>query len=76
VGHASSSYKVHNLQDYRLLYTIEHDDIKEIKISPGVMLVIHEQQERHVLLKILDMYAPPVGILPMPIGRDLWGMQA
>lgn len=69
VGHAHSAYKVHDLRDYRSLYTIDHDDIKEIKISPGVMLVIHEQQTHHVLLKILNMYARHVGILPTPIGR-------
>jgi hypothetical protein len=51
-------FKVFDLKDYRLLYTILHGGIREIKISPGVMLVIHEQQVDHVLLMILAMYAP------------------
>jgi len=57
-------YKVFDLRDYRLLYKIHTAGIKEIKISPGVMLVIHEQQMHHVLLKILNMYVRSVGILP------------
>lgn len=38
------AYKIWDLRSYRLLYTIKDDNIHEIKISPGIMLVIYRQQ--------------------------------
>ena len=38
------AYKIWDLQNYRPLYTIEDADIHEIKISPGIMLVIYHKQ--------------------------------
>ena len=38
------AYKVWDLHNYRPLYTIEDADIHEIKISPGIMLVIYHKK--------------------------------
>lgn len=38
------AYKIWDLHNYRPLYTIEDADIHEIKISPGIMLVIFHKK--------------------------------
>ena len=38
------AYKIWDLHNYRPLYTIEDADIHEIKISPGIMLVIYHKK--------------------------------
>lgn len=46
-------YKVWDLSNYDLCYTLREQDISEIKISPGIMLLIFPKQESHVRLKII-----------------------
>lgn len=36
-------------------YTLPDDDVTEIKISPGIMLLIHQRQAGHVPLKIISI---------------------
>lgn len=48
-------YKVWDLKTYKHLYTLEDERISEIKISPGIMLLIHERQESHVPIRIHDV---------------------
>ncbi|XP_019187965.1 PREDICTED: uncharacterized protein LOC109182290 isoform X2 [Ipomoea nil] len=50
-----SIYKVFDLQNYRMLYTIADKDIHEIKISPGIMLLIFNRKQSYVPLKILSI---------------------
>jgi len=38
-------YKIWDLTDYRLMYQISDKSISEIKISPGIMLLIYKQKE-------------------------------
>lgn len=49
------TYKVWDLKTYKHLYTMEDPRISEIKISPGVMLIVHERQESHVPIRIHDI---------------------
>ncbi|CAA7398275.1 unnamed protein product [Spirodela intermedia] len=48
-------YKVFDLKNYSLLYSISDSNIHEIKISPGVMLLIFKRASGHVPLKILSI---------------------
>lgn len=53
-------YKVFDLRDYRELYQIRNDSVTEIKISPGIMLLIMEEGVRdgagqRVPLQILNI---------------------
>lgn len=48
-------YKVWDLKSYELLYTIIDDNISEIKISPGIMLLIYTRHESHVPIRILNV---------------------
>jgi hypothetical protein len=48
-------YKVWDLNTYDHLFTINDDCIQEIKISPGIMLLIHHRHESHVPLRIVDI---------------------
>nr|XP_040248848.1 uncharacterized protein LOC109760549 [Aegilops tauschii subsp. strangulata] len=50
-----STYKVFDLKNYNFLYSICDKDIQEIKISPGIMLVIYQKASNHVPLKILSI---------------------
>lgn len=50
-----NKYKVWDLKTYRLLYTIIDDNIQEIKISPGVMLLIHNRHDSYVPIRILNV---------------------
>lgn len=50
-----NKYKVWDLKTYRLLYTIVDDNIQEIKISPGVMLLIYNRHESYVPIRILNV---------------------
>lgn len=50
-----SKYKVWDLKTYRLLYTIVDDHIQEIKISPGIMLLVYNRQESHVPIRLLNI---------------------
>ncbi|KAI0564846.1 WD40/YVTN repeat-like containing protein [Gracilaria domingensis] len=45
-------YKVWDLNTYKHLYTIQNQRIHEVKISPGLMLLIHERQDVHVPIRI------------------------
>lgn len=47
-------YKVWSLQDYKFLYSMTEPKIAEIKISPGIMLVIFKRtaNQKHVPLQI------------------------
>lgn len=49
------NYKLWDLVTYEHLYTINDDRIQEIKISPGLMLLIHNRAESHVPLRIVDI---------------------
>lgn len=48
-------YKVFDLKNYTLLYSISDKHVSEIKISPGIMLLIYERCASHVPLKILSI---------------------
>ncbi|KAL6633420.1 hypothetical protein ACP70R_026091 [Stipagrostis hirtigluma subsp. patula] len=50
-----STYKVFDLKNYNFLYSICDKNIQEIKISPGIMLVIYQKTNCHVPLKILSI---------------------
>ncbi|CAM8892048.1 hypothetical protein QQ045_025555 [Rhodiola kirilowii] len=50
-----SIYKVFDLKNYNLLYTIADKNVTEIKISPGIMLLIFNRASSHVPLKILSI---------------------
>ncbi|XP_076906443.1 uncharacterized protein LOC143577892 [Bidens hawaiensis] len=50
-----SIYKVFDLKNYTLLYSITDKDVDEIKISPGIMLLIFSRALSHVPLKILSI---------------------
>eukprot|EP00948_MAST-09A_sp_MAST-9A-sp1_P003439 g3439.t1 len=52
---ANNMYKVWNLSNYTLLYTLDDEGITEIKISPGVMLLIYGQAHDYVPLRILSV---------------------
>lgn len=52
-GHA---YKVWDLLNYGLLFTISDPAIQEIKVSPGVMLLIYSRQSTHVMLSLVDIH--------------------
>lgn len=48
-------YSIWDLKTYKLLYTIADENIQEIKISPGVMLLIYHRQESHVPIRMLNV---------------------
>ncbi|KAD5317840.1 hypothetical protein E3N88_17786 [Mikania micrantha] len=50
-----SIYKVFDLKNYTLLYSIADRQVEEIKISPGIMLLIFSRGQSHVPLKILSI---------------------
>ncbi|XP_031497860.1 uncharacterized protein LOC116262543 [Nymphaea colorata] len=51
----NSIYKVFDLKNYKLLYSISDEHVQEIKISPGIMLLIFTRASSHVPLKILSI---------------------
>jgi len=50
-----SIYKVFDLKNYTMLYSISDKNVQEIKISPGIMLLIFTKASGHVPLKILSI---------------------
>uniref|UniRef100_A0A0D9WHU2 Transducin/WD40 repeat-like superfamily protein n=1 Tax=Leersia perrieri TaxID=77586 RepID=A0A0D9WHU2_9ORYZ len=50
-----STYKVFDLKNYTLLYSISDKNVQEIKISPGIMLLIYTRTSCSVPLKILSI---------------------
>ncbi|KAK9741886.1 hypothetical protein RND81_03G135600 [Saponaria officinalis] len=50
-----SVYKVFDLKNYTMLYSISDKNVQEIKISPGIMLLIFNKETSHVPLKILSI---------------------
>ncbi|XP_041001429.1 uncharacterized protein LOC121247149 isoform X2 [Juglans microcarpa x Juglans regia] len=50
-----SIYKVFDLKNYTMLYSISDKHVQEIKISPGIMLLIFTKGSSHVPLKILSI---------------------
>lgn len=54
---ADTVYKVWDLANYQLLFTLADPNICEIKISPGIMLLIHNmnRQRSFIPLKILSI---------------------
>ncbi|KAI3731207.1 hypothetical protein L1987_62392 [Smallanthus sonchifolius] len=48
-------YKVFDLKNYTMLYSISDKNVQEIKISPGIMLLIYNKASSHVPLKILSI---------------------
>ncbi|XP_019430953.1 PREDICTED: uncharacterized protein LOC109338222 isoform X2 [Lupinus angustifolius] len=50
-----SIYKVFDLKNYMMLYSISDKNVQEIKISPGIMLLIFSKASSHVPLKILSI---------------------
>ncbi|KVI10048.1 WD40/YVTN repeat-like-containing domain-containing protein [Cynara cardunculus var. scolymus] len=48
-------YKVFDLKNYTMLYSISDKNVQEIKISPGIMLLIFNKSSGHVPLKILSI---------------------
>lgn len=49
------NYKVWDLRTYRHLYTIRDERISEIKISPGIMLLIYHRHDSYVPLRIVNV---------------------
>ena len=49
------AYNVWGMLNYEHLFTIPGEDVTEIKISPGIMLLIHARQGGHVPLRILSI---------------------
>lgn len=49
------NYKVWDLRTYEHLYTIRDERISEIKISPGIMLLIYRRLESYVPLRIVNV---------------------
>jgi len=47
-------YRVYDLRSYELLYSLADKSVSEVKISPGIMLVIHNATSS-VPLKILNI---------------------
>ncbi|KAL3650370.1 hypothetical protein CASFOL_006773 [Castilleja foliolosa] len=50
-----SIYKVFDLKNYTMLYSISDKNVQEIKISPGIMLLIFTKTQGSVPLKILSI---------------------
>lgn len=52
-------FKIWSLKDYKLLYCLEEEDVEEIKISCGVMLLIHRKKKaltyKYLPLKLIDI---------------------
>ncbi|XP_020522504.1 uncharacterized protein LOC18433709 isoform X2 [Amborella trichopoda] len=48
-------YKVFDLKNYSFLYSISDRNVQEIKISPGIMLLIYNRSASHVPLKIISI---------------------
>nr|GMC98399.1 putative transcription factor WD40-like family [Ipomoea batatas] len=48
-------YKVFDLKNYTMLYSISDKNVQEIKISPGIMLLIFNKASCYVPLKILSI---------------------
>ncbi|XP_072989523.1 uncharacterized protein [Typha latifolia] len=48
-------YKVFDLKNYSFLYSISDKNVHEIKISPGIMLLIFDRTPGYVPLKILSI---------------------
>ncbi|XP_068664273.1 uncharacterized protein [Aristolochia californica] len=48
-------YKVFDLKNYSFLYSISDKNVQEIKISPGIMLLIFHRAPGYVPLKILSI---------------------
>ncbi|XP_018677502.1 uncharacterized protein LOC103974900 isoform X1 [Musa acuminata AAA Group] len=48
-------YKVFDLKNYNFLYAISDKNVQEIKISPGIMLLIFNRTPSYVPLKILSI---------------------
>ncbi|KAF5184481.1 Transducin/WD40 repeat-like superfamily protein [Thalictrum thalictroides] len=48
-------YKVFDLKNYSFLYSISDKNVQEIKISPGIMLLIFHRAAGYVPLKILSI---------------------
>ncbi|KAJ6818108.1 uncharacterized protein M6B38_407195 [Iris pallida] len=48
-------YKVFDLKNYSFLYSISDKNVQEIKISPGIMLLIYHRSPGYVPLKILSI---------------------
>lgn len=51
------NYKVWDLKNYEHLYTIHDERVFEVKISPGIMLLIHTRADSnsHIPLRIVDI---------------------
>ncbi|KAG8078297.1 hypothetical protein GUJ93_ZPchr0007g4100 [Zizania palustris] len=50
-----STYKVFDLKNYTLLYSISDKNVQEIKISPGIMLLIYSRKKGCIPLEILSI---------------------
>jgi hypothetical protein len=50
-------YTVYDMESYTPLYEIQDDRIQEVKVSPGILLLVLERSQTHipfVLLSIKD----------------------
>ena len=48
-------YRVWSMVDYELLYSLPRASVTEVKISPGIMLLIHAREGSYVPLKIVSI---------------------
>jgi len=46
------TYRVWDMTNYDELYKLPEDEITEIKISPGIMLLILSRRDGHIPLKV------------------------
>mmetsp|Transcript_42037 Transcript_42037/g.68203 ORF Transcript_42037/g.68203 Transcript_42037/m.68203 type:complete len:470 (+) Transcript_42037:210-1619(+) len=50
------TYKVWDLATYKFQYSFQDSEIQEIKISPGIMLLIYKRKSSYVTLKIISIH--------------------
>lgn len=50
-----SVYRVYSMERYELLYEVAESGVSEIKISPGILLIIFEPGRNHIPMRIVDM---------------------
>jgi WD40 repeat protein len=53
------TYRVWDMTNYDELYKLPEDEITEIKISPGIMLLILSRRDGHIPLKVTNPNPKP-----------------
>ena len=50
-----SRYRVWNLRNYEYLFDINGESVSEVKISPGIVIVIHYSKKTYLPLSLLSI---------------------